>query len=116
MIEIRTIIVPATHPGKFDDEVNAHLKEGWELVRRDTLPPFEGECTAAPRCLYAELERAKEEPETTEEDEDENSSEADWNIVRDPIKPYKCSSCGYKAAIQWPTCPYCSKAMRRIEL
>lgn len=115
MLEIRTIIVPSTHPGKFDDEVNTHLKEGWELVRRDVLPPFEGECTVVPQRLYAEMERIKEELETDDEDE-EDTDEADWEIVRDPSKPYRCSNCGYKATIQWPKCPSCDKPMRSITL
>ena len=115
MLEIRTIIVPSTLPGKFDTEVNDLLKEGWELVRRDVLPPYEGECMTCPQRLYAELERIVEETETDDEDEDADTESANWGITRDPTKPYRCSKCGNKATIKWPRCPTCDKPMRSVE-
>ena len=115
MLEIRTVIVQSTLPGKFDTEVNGLLKEGWELVRRDVLPPYEGECMTCPQRLYAELEKITDEPETDEEDEEDTDS-ADWEITRDPTRPYKCGGCGYKSTIQWPRCPSCYKPMRSITL
>lgn len=113
MLEIRTIIVQSTLPGKFDTEVNGLLKEGWELVRRDVLPPYEGECMTCPQRLYAELERVVDEPETDEEDDE--SEFADWGLTRDTTKPYRCGACGYKTTIQWPTCPSCKKPMRNVD-
>lgn len=114
MLEIRTVIVPTSLPGKFDNEVNALIKEGWELVRRDVLPPYEGECSTVRQSLYAEFERNIDEPET-DDDEDEDTETGDWDIVRDPTRPYRCSKCGYKATIKWPRCPSCNKLMRVIE-
>lgn len=115
MLEIRTIIIEASRPARFDNEVNNHLKEGWELVRRDILPAFEGETVVTRQMLYAELERDVEETEDEgETDKDEPQGWADWNIVRDPTKPYKCSNCGYKSTIKWPTCPGCDKQMRSV--
>ena len=115
MLEIRTIIVPSTLPGKFDNEVNDLPREGWELVRRDVLPPYEGECMTCPQRLYAELERNIEELETDEE-EDEDTETGDWEIVRDPTRPYRCSKCGHKSVIKWPRCPKCDKPMRSVEV
>ena len=115
MLQIRTVIVPSTLQGKFDNEVNDLIQEGWELVRRDVLPAFEGEFEIYPQRLYAELEREiAEAPETDDEDGDTDS--ADWEITRDPIKPFRCSKCGNKSSTQWPTCPSCQKPMKRVEL
>ena len=114
MLEIRTIIVPSTLPGKFDTEVNDLLKEGWELVRRDVLPPYEGECMTCPQRLYAELERIVDEPET-DDDEEEDTESAEWWVTRDPTRPYRCSKCGHKTTIKWPRCPKCDKPMRSVE-
>ena len=114
MLEIRTIIVPSTLPGKFDTEVNDLLKEGWELVRRDVLPPYEGECMTCPQRLYAELERIVDAPET-DDDNEEDTETGEWEVARDPAKPYRCSNCGYKATIKWPRCPSCDKPMRSVE-
>ncbi len=110
MLEIRTIIVNSSLPGKFDTEVNNHIKEGWELVRRDVLPPYEGECMTCPQRLYAELERDVDAPETDDEDEDDTET-AEWEITRDPSNPYRCSKCGYKSATHPTTCPACHKTM-----
>ena len=59
MLQIRTVIVPSTLQGKFDNEVNDLIQEGWELVRRDVLPAFEGELEIYPQRLDAELERLR---------------------------------------------------------
>lgn len=34
MKKIKTIVVRRDNPGMFDNEVNAAIKDGWELVRR----------------------------------------------------------------------------------
>lgn len=115
MLQIRTVIVPSTLQGKFDTEVNTLLEEGWELVRRDVLPPYEGECMTCPQRLYAELERIIDKDETDDdEDEDEDTDTGNWEIARDPSKPYRCSKCGFKSVVKWPTCPSCEKPMRKV--
>lgn len=57
MKEIKTIIARATHSNEFDMQVNAELRNGWRLVRRDVLPAHTGEGQIFYRVLYAELER-----------------------------------------------------------
>jgi hypothetical protein len=113
MLEIRTIIIEATRVARFDNEVNNHLKEGWTLVRRDVLPPYEGEVTCTTQKLYAELERYTEDVES-EENEEEETEWAEWQVARDPARPYRCSHCSYKAAVKWSTCPDCGKSMNRV--
>lgn len=115
MLEIRTIIVNSSLPGKFDTEVNNHIKEGWELVRRDVLPPYEGECMTCPQRLYAELERDVDAPETDDDDDEDDTETAEWEITRDPAKPYRCSKCGYKITSPWPTCPNCLRHMEKVD-
>lgn len=113
MIEIRTIIIESSRPARFDDEVNKHIKEGWELVRREVLPAYEGEVVVTQQKLYAELERYVEETET-DDDDDTPEGWADWWITRDPSKPFRCSKCGFKAVVKWPTCPACESQMRSV--
>lgn len=115
MLEIRTIIVEADRPARFDNEVNKHLQEGWDLVRRDIIPGYENETVCYKQKLYAEMERIVEEPEEDETEEDDEGV-ADWEITRDTTRPYRCSGCGHKTTIQWPKCPACDKPMRSIEL
>ena len=57
MKTIKTIMVKADYPGEFDDRVNAALRDGWKLVRRDVLPAYEGKNMIFYRMFYAELER-----------------------------------------------------------
>ena len=61
MKTIKTILVNAEHPGEFDDRVNAALRDGWKLARRDVLQPSEGRAWVFHRMLYAELEREVQE-------------------------------------------------------
>jgi hypothetical protein len=61
MKKIKTIIVRSEHPEEFDDLVNAALRDGWKLVRRDVLTPFEGRDWVFHRMIYAELEREVQE-------------------------------------------------------
>lgn len=113
MLEIKTILTSSNEHEEFDEKVNDALRNGWELVRRDVLPPFEGDTRFWCRLLYAELEREVEpkEPEETEDD-----SVAEWRITRNPILPYKCTACG--AAYEKPseTCPSCKRVMTRMEV
>lgn len=110
MLEIKTIT--HTEAETFDTEVNKALAEGWELVRRDVLPPYEGATGIRSRCLYAELERYTDEPE---EEEPEEDGTAHWEFSRRNIlHPYKCSSCGWELGADQPIsarCPNCKKRM-----
>lgn len=63
MKKIKTIMVNADHPGEFDDRVNAALRDGWKLVRRDVLHPHDGPHWVFHRMFYAELERETVPPE-----------------------------------------------------
>lgn len=102
MLEIKTITAQTAE--YFDETVNAALKDGWELVRRECF------ITGADRAttLYAELERIIDEPEEEDVDEDDV---AQWKITRNPQNPYRCSNCGYTANEQWAYCPECKKVM-----
>lgn len=53
-MKIKTIT--AQLPTEFDNAVNAALREGYELKKRDVLPPCEVGMDAYPRIYYAELE------------------------------------------------------------
>ena len=106
MIEIKTITDNTAY--FFDKAVNEALADGWELVRRECFITGSDRATT----LYAELERIVAEPE--EEPEDDRLI-ATWKISRDPIYPYKCSSCGCKVQSPLTTCPHCHKAMLRME-
>lgn len=111
MLEIKTLIKPTKDPNdtaEFDAEVNAALAEGWELVRREILPPCEGETTIWDRSLYAELERMTE-PEEEEEPEDDGLAE--WVVSRNPSAPYRCNKCGHSTATPAPRCPGCERTM-----
>lgn len=108
MLEIKTIVAPTEE--YFDTTVNALINEGWELVKRECF------VTGSDRAitLYAELERfidAVEEP--TEEDEFEFvPNSAAWLLQRDPMRPYRCSKCGYKTTNADHRCPNCMSEMR----
>ena len=121
MLEIKTIAHPTAEREEFDAEVNKALAEGWELVRRDIIPPYEGSTYVWERILYAELER---EVETEEEDEDEtDDGSAKWVLSRNPAKPCRCSACGFEAPAEWfmngaefpEECPNCGRYIRRTE-
>ena len=87
--------------------VNAALKDGWELTRRECFITGSDRATT----LYAELERFAEEVEEAEDDR----LIAFWVISRDPAYPYKCTSCGCKVTKPLSTCPHCHKVMLRDE-
>lgn len=57
MKQIKTIMKQAENWEQFDTEVNKAIAEGWTLVKRDVLRPYEGDTCAYYRMLYAELER-----------------------------------------------------------
>lgn len=60
MKQIKTIMHRMETPGDgetFDREVNKALTEGWTLVKREVLRPYEGPHRTFYRMLYAELER-----------------------------------------------------------
>jgi hypothetical protein len=59
IMEIKTIT--AQTPTEFDKAVNEALAEGWELKRRDVLPPGETMTCGYPRLYYAELEKRETE-------------------------------------------------------
>lgn len=109
MLEIKTIAHPATEREEFDAEVNEALAEGWELVRRDIIPPYEGLTRFWERAFYAELER-----EVAPEEEDEGGLGEDaytsWQLTRDPFQPYRCEKCGFKDIIpRQDGCPNCGR-------
>jgi hypothetical protein len=105
MLEIKTIIEPAFASEAFDTKVNLDIANGWELVRRDVLVP--GDRDRGP-ILYAELER---EVEPEEEEEPEDDGTAEWDLVRDPASPLRCSACGFKTDMPLRVCPCCKKVM-----
>ena len=105
MLEIKTITENTAL--RFDREVNRALSEGWELVRRDIFITGSDLATT----FYAELERMVAE---VEEEEDERLI-ASWAISRDPVYPFKCTSCGCKVQDPLTTCPHCHKVMLRPE-
>lgn len=107
MLKIKTILAEVH---EFDELVNAAIAEGWELVKRDILPPFEGPTRLWTRACYAELEREEEEPEEDDEMQDELFTE--WRLTRDPAKPYMCTACTYRPdpSKKLPrSCPKCDK-------
>ena len=110
MLQIKTITT--AEPAEFDELVNAAIADGWDLVKRDVLPPFEGDTRFYKRTFYAELEREEEEPE--EEEERQDDFFAEWVLTRDPCKPYKCSFCGHRPdpSKSLPrSCPKCDKVI-----
>lgn len=66
MKQIKTIIKRTDDWGLFDEEVNKAIAEGWTLVKRDVLHPYEGHTYVFTRALYAELEREVVEKKQTE--------------------------------------------------
>ena len=69
MKQIKTVVWPASQALNFDEEVNWHISEGWQLKKRDVLKlssdPSEAFNFAVYPALYAELE--KETPPFPEE-------------------------------------------------
>lgn len=103
MLEIKTI--SGGKKDTFDKAVNAALRDGWDLVRRDCL-------IVGPEhtpCLYAELERIIDEP--VEEEDSTADTVAVWVLSRDPHYPYKCSACGCKSHQPIINCPNCNRLM-----
>lgn len=105
MLEIKTIRINIGYPDDFDQEVNAAIADGWELVRREVIPAHSADQVTY---LYAELERDVEEPEEEDEDDDDT---ARWLITRNPAAPYRCSSCGHRSTTVMNNCPQCRKVM-----
>lgn len=64
-MKIKTIYIAPENAVEFDAIINIALEEGWHLVRRDVLPPYEGRTHLTHRMLYAELVQMDEptEPE-----------------------------------------------------
>lgn len=121
MLQIKTIMKSTCDQfDEFDKEVNDALAEGWELVRRDVLPPYAGvlknEGHLWKRVLYAELER-EVEPAEEEEPEDEDDGTAFWVFSRrNPLTPFHCSACGHTAdpsKVLPDRCPGCHREMKK---
>lgn len=108
MLEIKTIIYAVDERKDFDKAVNKALADGWELVRREILPPYEGDTRLWEQALYAELERMIEEEE---DEEPEDDGIAEWVVSRNPSAPYRCNKCGHSTATPAPCCPGCKRAM-----
>ena len=106
MLEIKTIWGELGGSTLFDTKVNEALAEGWELVRREVLPPRQ--VATAPTLLYAELERMTE---LEEEEEPEDDGTAEWVVSRNPTAPYRCNKCGHSTATPAPRCPGCERTM-----
>ena len=57
MLQIKTIRYRLDNPIKFDDDVNAALREGWTLKKRTVLRPIsQTDTNYTHMMLYAELE------------------------------------------------------------
>lgn len=54
-MQIKTITYQLDSSEKFDDAVNSYLREGWQLMKREVLPAYEGPTRIFFRMLYAEL-------------------------------------------------------------
>jgi len=103
MLQIKTI--SNSQKVEFDEAVNAAIAEGWELVKRE-LVICGRENTPI---LYAELERDVERAEPDDEPEDDGTAE--WDVVRDPAHPWRCSACGYRSEKAYALCPSCARHM-----
>lgn len=57
MKQIKTVTVRIDAAEQFDKFVNEALAEGWTLIKREVLPPFDGMHQFVYRTLYAELEK-----------------------------------------------------------
>lgn len=109
MIKIKTIATTLENYNTFDEQVNEALAEGWELVRREVVPPYEGLTRWWDRCLYAEFERVIETEGEDEEPEDDGTAE--WVVTRDPAHPYRCNKCGHSTSAPSGFCIGCGRAM-----
>lgn len=80
MKQIKTICVRLNNANEFDHKVNTAIKEGWTLIKRETIRPLsqphDGE-TFIHLMLYAELEK-----NTAEEGEIDPREP----LIRDPLK------------------------------
>lgn len=89
MLQIKTVIDSSA--AAFDQEVNAALADGWELVKRYSDDAG----------FIAELVKETEpEPE---------QAPVEWEITRDPKLPYRCPHCGYKTDLPMTECPNCEE-------
>lgn len=102
MLEIKTII--KNQPCAFDKALNTAILEGWELTRRECY------ITGSDRAMtfYAELERFVDDPE---EEENEADAIGEWEITRNPARPFRCSLCGHTEEKPKPVCPECIHVM-----
>lgn len=85
MKQIKTIHWRADNFAEFDNTVNAALRDGWILIRRTVLPPYDCGSTYFHRMLLAELER---EIITEAEKTCDNCK---WHDVHPDAEP--CASC-----------------------
>jgi len=100
MLQIKTIAKDFQKDKEFDEQVNAAIAEGWELVKRELVDsPKYGDLI-----LYAELEKY-------EEPEQEPAPIAYWGTTRDPHHPFRCSICGHLTHDPALTCPKCGAVM-----
>ena len=57
MKQIKTVLCRADNAPDFDKAVNALLRDGWTLAKRDIVQAVDTETYVFHRILYAELER-----------------------------------------------------------
>lgn len=109
MLQIKTIIEAVKNAPQFDRAVNEDIAAGWELVRRDVI---QASLPDSPRLLYAELEREF----VKEEEEEPDDAFTSWQLIRNPVTPYRCEKCGFKSDEPLSTgCPNCGRMIRRTE-
>lgn len=102
MLEIKTVV--ADYAPTFDKNVNSLIAEGWELTRRECFITGSDRATS----FYAELERFVDDPE---EEENEADTVGEWEITRNPARPFRCSLCGHTEEKPKPVCPNCIHVM-----
>ena len=68
-MQIKTIEYKFDCAEQFDEAVNKALADGWVLVRRDVIQPYEGKTYVHHRMLYAELQREMADPDTSIQEE-----------------------------------------------
>lgn len=56
-MQIKTIKFRLDNAELFDNAVNQALEDGWVLIKREVLAPYEGETYVHHRMLYAELQK-----------------------------------------------------------
>lgn len=86
-------IVAAMEAQAFDDEVNAALKEGWTLVKREVLAPCVTEDYDYHRTLYAELEMEAKAKAEAKMDEPKERLCRNCAHYGTPVYDYPCTVC-----------------------